>query len=372
MTKISYLITRSDTVGGAHVHVLDLACRAQADGHSVEVLVGGNGPYATLLRKAGLRVVNLRYLTRPIRPHLDAMALLEVKNALRCFQPDIVHAHSTKAGLVGRAAARMAGAPAVFTAHGWAFTEGIADRSRRLALFLEKRAVPLSDAIICVSEYDRQLALRLRVADASLLTRIHNGVPEVLPELRSSGSHDKALRVVSVARLDVPKDHALLLHALAAIRHLPWVLELIGDGPLTDTVRRLAVDLGVVDRVTFSGLCNDVPARLARSDVFVLASNWEGLPLSILEAMRAGLPVVASDVGGVAESVADGVTGFLVPRGDRTALTERLERLLLDAGMRQQMGLAGRALYEREFSFEVMYERTQRVYRDVLARRRLP
>lgn len=368
MTKISYLITRSDTVGGAHVHVLDLASRAQDDGYSVEVLVGGDGPYADLLRLSGLRVVSLRHLTRPIRPHLDAMALLEVRKALRDFQPDLLHAHSTKAGLVGRAAAWMSGVPVVFTAHGWAFTEGIADRSRRLALFLEKRAAALSDAIICVSEYDRQLALRLGVGDASLLTRIHNGVPEVPTEHRG-GSQDGRLRIVSVARLDIPKDHALLLDALSAIKHQPWTLELIGDGPLTDSVRQKIGELGLADRVTLSGLCNDVAERLARSDIFVLVSNWEGLPLSILEAMRARLPVVASDVGGVAESVADGVTGFLVPRGDVTTLSARIERLLLDADLRQQMGEAGRALYEREFSFEVMYQRTRQIYRDVLTRR---
>jgi glycosyltransferase involved in cell wall biosynthesis len=366
LLKISYLITRSDTVGGAHVHLLDLASRAQADGHTVEVLVGGGGLYAALLRDKGLKVVNLRYLVRPITPHLDALAVLECWRAFRRFKPDIVHVHSTKAGLVGRAAAKLAGLPVVFTAHGWAFTEGIAERSRRFAVFLEKCAARLSDAIICVSEYDRQLALRMGVGNALLLTRIHNGVPEVSADQRSIPEKAGALRVICVARLDAPKDHALLLDALAMIEGLPWVLELIGDGPLTQEVRQKARDLGLADRVEFSGLCNDVASRLAGSDVFVLASGWEGLPLSILEAMRAGLPVVASDVGGVSESVTDEVTGFLIPKGDKTTLANRLMRLLSDAALRRKMGLAGRAAYEREFSFEVMYQRTQQVYQDVL------
>jgi len=366
MSKITYLITRSDTVGGAHVHLLDLAYKAQTEGHKVEVLVGGNGPYAALLREKGLTVLNLRYLVRPIRPHLDALAVLECWRALRRFKPDIVHAHSTKAGLVGRFAAKLAGLPVVFTAHGWAFTEGIAERSRRLAAFLEKRAARLSDAIICVSEYDRQLALRLGVGNESLITRIHNGVPEVRLDQRSIGSGTGPVRVVCVARLDAPKEHVLLLEAMATIDKVPWVLELIGDGPLTAVVQQRARDLGVADRVEFSGLCNDVPSRLALADVFVLASAWEGLPLSILEAMRAGLPVVASHVGGVAESVVDGVTGFLVPKGDKAVLADRLVRLLGDAALRQQMGLAGRVVYEREFAFEVMYQRTQQVYQDVL------
>lgn len=364
--RISYLITRSDTVGGAHVHVLDLAARAQAEGHTVEVLVGGNGLYAALLRDKGLKVINLRYLVRPVRPHLDIFAVLECWRAFTRFRPDIVHVHSTKAGMVGRVAAKLAGVPVVFTAHGWAFTEGIAERSRRLAVFLERHAVRLSDAIICVSAYDRQLALHLGVANDSLLTCIHNGVPEVASVLRCSGSGEKDVRIVSVARLDEPKDHALLLDALASVKSLPWVLELIGDGPFTEAVQKKALTLGLADRVVFSGLCNDVPARLARSDVFALVSGWEGLPLSILEAMRAGLPVVASDVGGVAESVNDGVTGFLVPKGDSVVLADRLGRLVGDAALRQQMGRAGREVYEREFAFDVMYRRTQRVYQDVL------
>jgi glycosyltransferase involved in cell wall biosynthesis len=369
MSKITYLITRSDTVGGAHVHLLYLACKAQTEGHTVEVLVGGNGLYAALLRENGLRVLNLRYLVRPIRPHLDAFAVLECWLALKRFKPDIVHVHSTKAGLVGRVAAKLAGIPVVFTAHGWAFTEGIAEQSRRLAVFLEKRAARLSDAIICVSEYDRQLALRLGVCDKSLITRIHNGVPDVHPDQRSICSRIGPVRVVCVARLDAPKKHLLLLEAMATIDKLPWVLELIGDGPLTAEVRQRAHDLGVADRVEFSGLCNDVPSRLAVADVFVLASAWEGLPLSILEAMRAGLPVVASDVGGVAESVNDGVTGFLVPKGDKAVLADRLMRLLGDVALRQQMGRAGRTMYEREFAFAVMYQRTQKIYNDVLERK---
>ena len=160
-----------------------------------------------------------------------------------------------------------------------------------------------------------------------------------------------------------------MLDALATISNLPWVLELIGDGPLTGAAQERAVALGLTDRVVFSGLCNDVPARLARSDLFVLVSDWEGLPLSILEAMRSGLPVVASDVGGVAESVNDGVTGFLVPRGDKAMLADRLSRLLTDATLRQQMGWAGRRVYEREFAFEVMYQRTQQIYLEVLRRK---
>ena len=367
--KIAYLITRSDTVGGAHVHVMDIAARAQAQGHDIEVLVGGNGPYAELLRQRGLKVVSLRHLVRPIRPQSDAAAVLECRQALKRFGPDLLHAHSTKAGLVGRVAAKLAGRPVVFTAHGWAFTEGIPERSRRLAMFLERQAAKISDAIICVSEYDRRLALNLGVGTEALLTRIHNGVLDVPPEMRAKHSGNGPIKIISVARLDAQKDHALLIDSLATIKDLPWELELIGDGPLTECIQAKATTLGISGRVLFSGLCNDVPQRLAKADLFVLASGFEGFPLSILEAMRANLPVIASDVGGVSESVADSTTGFLVPKSDKNALVARLRLLLCDPELRIRQGLQGRSFYEREFSFDVMYSRTFEIYQEVLDRR---
>lgn len=348
---------------------MDIAARAQAQGHDIEVLVGGNGPYAELLRERGLKVVSLRHLVRPIRPQRDTAAVLECRQALKRFEPDILHAHSTKAGLVGRVAAKLAGKPVVFTAHGWAFTEGVAERSRRLAMFLERHAAKISDAIICVSEYDRRLALHLGVGNEALLTRIYNGVLDVPTQMRANHSGNGPVRIISVARLDAQKDHALLIDALATIKDIPWELELIGDGPLTESIRARANSLGIGERVLFSGLCNDVPERLSKADLFVLASGFEGFPLSILEAMRANLPVIASDVGGVSESVVEGTTGFLVPKGDKDALADRLRLLIADPELRMRLGVQGRSFYEREFSFEVMYNRTFDIYQRVLERR---
>ena len=349
--------------------MLDLASRAQANGNEVIVLVGGNGPYVSLLRSHGLKVVSLSHLVRPIRPHVDVLAVFECLRAIRSFNPDIVHTHSTKAGLIGRVAAKLARKPVVFTAHGWSFTEGIAERSRRLAAFLERHAAKISDAVICVSEYDRRLALNLGVGNEALLTRIHNGVVDAPPEMRAKHSGNGPIKIISVARLDAQKDHALLIDALATIKDLAWELELIGDGPLTESIRARATSLDIIERILFPGLCNDVPRRLAKADLFVLASRFEGFPLSILEAMRANLPVIASDVGGVSESVAEGTTGFLVPKGDKDALADRLRLLLCDPALRMRLGLQGRSFYEREFSFDVMYNRTFEIYQRVLERR---
>ncbi|WP_297853548.1 glycosyltransferase [Meiothermus sp.] len=169
-----------------------------------------------------------------------------------------------------------------------------------------------------------------------------------------------------VARFAVPKNHGLLLQALAGLQERPWEVELIGDGPLQSFAEEQAIRLGIRNRVHFVGARTDVAERLAQAHIFVLTSNYEAFPLSILEAMRAGLPVVASNVGGVAEAVIDGETGFLVPRGDLQALRSRLAQLIDNPQLRRQMGMAGRARYEAHFTLEQMLDKILAVYEKVL------
>lgn len=148
------------------------------------------------------------------------------------------------------------------------------------------------------------------------------------------------MRLVMVARFQEQKDHAALFRALAGLTSLPWQLDLIGHGPLEEAAKRLALELGLGEWVRFHGLRNDVAEWLAKAQVFLLITNWEGFPHSILEAMRAGLPVVASDVGRINESVVEGETGFLVPRADVGALRERLSVLLQGPQLRERLGAA--------------------------------
>jgi glycosyltransferase involved in cell wall biosynthesis len=196
-------------------------------------------------------------------------------------------------------------------------------------------------------------------------------MPDIAPELRTT-PEGSPVRLVMVARFETQKDHGTLLHALAGLRGRAWQLDLIGDGPDRAQIAALAQDLGIADRVHFLGARNDVAEHLARSQVFLLISRWEGFPRSILEAMRAGLPVVASDVGGVSESVAEFETGFLVPSGDVGALQSRLELLLEFPTLRRRLGRAGRARYEAQFTFDHMFERTASMYGELSRRRTLP
>lgn len=359
--RILYLITRAEH-GGAQVHVLELL-RGISHRFEVHLGVGEEGFLTEEARWLGVKVHLIPNLVQPLNPSKDLKALWEIRRLIRSLRPRLVHLHSSKAGLLGRLAAVLVGTPAIFTAHGWAFTDGVSWKRKALAVPSEWLAARLGGRIITVSQNDYDLALRYRVASRQQMTVVHNGIPDVPYRARPEA---EPVRIVMVARFTPPKDHVLLLRALAGLKELAWELELIGDGPLLGRVRAEAERLGLLKRVRFLGARRDVAERLSKAQVFVLASNWEGLPLSILEAMRAGLPVVASDVGGVREAVIEGETAFLVPRGDKAALRSRLQQLITNASLRVEMGQAGRKRFEERFTFEFMLEKTLEVYETVL------
>jgi glycosyltransferase involved in cell wall biosynthesis len=365
--RIAQVITRSDTIGGAHVHVRDLCLALRQRGHDVTVLVGGNGPFVEELARCGLPFRALPALVRRIHPWHDAAAVLQLRRVLRELRPDLVSTHSSKAGWLGRLAARSLGIPVTYTAHGWAFTPAAGSDGSRLYRIAERMAAPFASRIITVSRFDENLARQHRIGRRGQVITVHNGVVDIAPSMRSSPEKDPP-RIVMIARLDAQKDHDTLLRALAQLARLDWTLELLGDGPGESACRELARKLGIEGRIQFSGLQGDVAQRLARSQVLVLFSNYEGLPLSILEGMRAGLPVVASAVGGVSECVQDGGTGILVPPRDVPAGRAALERLLSSPVLRKEMGEAGRTRYEELFTLDRMIDQTLSVYSDAILR----
>lgn len=371
LPSILFVITRSDAIGGAHIHVRDMAAALRQVGVDAKIAVGGNGPYVAQLKARQIPVISLQHLVRPMRPLAEIRACGELLRILREHRPVLVSTHSSKAGLLGRMACRMLKVPVVFTAHGWAFTDGVSGLAAAIYRCAEKLAAPMADRIITVSEFDRRIALQAGVGRVDRLRAVHNGMPALQVLASSARTAVAPPRLVMTARLDEQKDHRTLLLALSTLLDVEWRLDLIGDGPLLSTLQELAQQLLIADRIRFLGLRTDVAELLCGSDIFLLVSNWEGFPRSILEGMRAGLPVIATDVAGVSESVADGRTGFLVPRGNADVLAERIRRLLADGSLRVSMGQAGLERFEREFTFAQMFQRTLAVYDEVMEERGL-
>jgi glycosyltransferase involved in cell wall biosynthesis len=285
------------------------------------------------------------------------------------LHPDLLAVHSAKAGILGRLAGRSLRIPVILTAHGWTFTPGIPTIQAALYRQIERSVGHLASKIIAVSEFDRQLALDAGIVADDRVVTIYNGVSDVPPRLRADPGRTP-VRLVMVARFEPQKDHATLLGALAELADFPWELDLVGDGPLMSPMMSLAASLGLGDRVRFLGQRMDVDQILAQAQVSVLATNWEGFPLTILEAMRAGLPVVASSVGGISESVRDGETGYLVPRKDVDRLRDRIRLLLTTRDLRLRLGANGRSRYEQCFTLKSSVSQTLALYQDVLEERK--
>ncbi len=363
--RVAFVITRADAVGGASIHVRDMARLLISEGHEAMVFLGGEGAVTDALRREAVPYRVISGLVRNVDPRKDAVAVLRLRSALKAYSPDLVSTHTSKAGVIGRLAAWTLGIPAIYTPHCWSFVDGFP--GARFYLLAERLARPFGRRIIMVSEAERQDGLRARVAPAPHLVTVHNGMPDIPDDLRSRPGA-LSPRIVMVGRFEKQKDHESLLRGLARIQHLAWRLDLVGDGPMRAEAEELAAKLGIANRVTFHGYRNDVEVLLSDAQVFTLITHWEGFPRSIIEAMRAGLPVVATNVGGNAESVKDGVNGFIVGRRDIAAIGDRMAALLADPQLRERMGEAGRRLYEREFTLHRMMHKTANVWADVLKR----
>jgi glycosyltransferase involved in cell wall biosynthesis len=252
----------------------------------------------------------------------------------------------------------------LFTAHGWTFTEGIPNLQRTLYRQVERLAEPLAKRIICVSENDRQIGIATGM-DPQRLVTIHNGMPDIPAELHAEPASGSPVRLVMIARFDHQKDHSSLLQALKSVPDVH--LDLVGDGPNLGEMQALVQTLELTERVHFLGFRRDVTDILAKAHIFTLISKWEGFPRTTLEAMRAGLPVVVSDVGGAAEAIVEGQTGFCIPRGDVDRLVRCLSLLAKDSTLRAKLGKAAIQHYQGHFTFERMFKKTFQIYEEILA-----
>ncbi|WP_069203012.1 glycosyltransferase family 4 protein [Bacillus testis] len=359
--KIVQLITRMDEAGGAQMHVEEVSKYLNRTGHSVTIMSGSIAPYNPSLTDYADSYIAIRSLERSINPLQDFKAFLIIRKKLKEIRPDVLATHSSKAGIVGRLAGWSLGIPTVFTAHGWAFTGGVSKRKQLLYRSIEKLAGYLTTRVITVSYYDYDLADNKRIVPRRKMAVIQNGVSDT-SEDSMANPFLEPINIIMVARFAEPKDQLVLLKALHLLNNDKWRLRFVGEGPLLQEAEELVRLLGMEDQVEFLGSRRDIPELLKQSQLFILTSNWEGLPLCILEAMRSGLPIIATDVGGIKEVVIPGKNGYLVPRKNEAALAEKCKILLHNPFLRKQMGERSRRLYEQHFKAERMLQETEAVY----------
>lgn len=332
-------------------------------GHEVVLVCPDGSAIAENAAAAGIEVVPV-----PLRSDFDLTFICRLHRIIRRRKPDVVHLHSRRgADVLGGIAARTARAPAVILSRR-------IDNPVRPGFLTRLKYGVLCDRIITISQAIRDVLLDGGV-DSSKIACVHSVVDSAQydvdrdPNLRAElGVPGDSPLIGIVAQLIERKGHRYLLEAMPRIieAYPDTRLIVLGAGPLADVLKRQAETLGVADGVVFAGFRNDMPQVFRELDVLVHPALMEGLGVAILQAMAAGVPVVASPVGGIPEAVQDGVTGIHVPPANPEAVAEAVCRLLGDPALRARMGAAGRAFVEREFSPARMVEGVLSVYRSVL------
>jgi glycosyltransferase involved in cell wall biosynthesis len=355
--------------GGVVTHLSSLV-PALVEEFDVTVAAHGPGPLGETVHAAGARFVPLQHVRRAINPIRDLLGFVELLRLCRSVRPHVLHANSAKAGLLGRLAAVLARVPVrLFNPHGWAFATH-PGRTAWMYLWGDRLMRPLTAVTICVSESERRRGLEARTCDPDRTAVIYNGVDLAsFPPRAQDGAEQ--VRVLSVGRLKAPKDFSTQVRALATLPSGSFRCRIIGDGPGRPALEAELRRLGLLEVVELAGEREDVPEQLAKADVFVLSTTSEGFPMTVLEAMAAGLPVVASAVGGVPELVLQEETGLLVPARDHEALAAALDRLISDRDLRRRFGEAGRKRAQNDYDLASFRNAHRELYRRELAARGL-
>ena len=374
-------------VGGPAYHVSLLSGRLDRDRYATLLVHGHTGPgeasFADLAREEGCRTEVVEALGPEINPIADLRALVELVRITRRYRPEIVHTHTAKAGALGRLAARFAVRPRpviVHTYHGHVLEGYFGSLVSAAYRLLERWLARSTDRLIAVSQATVDDLVRLGVAPRDAfqvvplgldLARFDDLAPDAGADFRRRlGMEPDEVLVTFVGRLVAIKRVDVLLRAFASLRDTnpPLRLAIVGDGELRDELERLAAELDLGERVRFLGYRTDMAEIAAAADVAVLSSDNEGTPVSLIEAAAAGVPAVATAVGGVPDVVAP-QTGILVPAGDAEALAAGVARLAADATLRERMGERARAHVRERFAVERLLGDIDALYEELLAAR---
>lgn len=385
--RTAHVITRL-IIGGAQENTLfNVDDQHHLFGDDVCLITGpGAGPEGSLEKQArdrGLQLIVLPELIRSLNPLQDLRALQAIRKSLAHFQPQIVHTHSSKAGILGRLAAHQLKIPAVHTIHGAAFHYGQPAVLHFAFRQAEKLAARWCQHFISVCDAMTRQYVLAGIAPVDKFTTIYSGMdverflnPAVAPaNIRTQlNLSEKDIVFGKVGRLFNLKGHNYLIEAAATVAsRIPNAkFLLVGDGTLRQFYQQRIQQLGLTDRFRFTGLVSpdQVPDFIHAMDVVVHTSDWEGLPRVVPQGLLAAKPVVAFDIDGTPEVCIEGVTGCLVPHRNIERLASAMIQLAQDSALRSTLGNRGREMFTQQFRHEYMTARIREVYQNVLDQHR--
>ncbi len=370
LQKVVHLITKGSPFGGAQNYVYTLASNLQKTHYESIVLSGDGDELSERLQAKGIPVICLPDLKRDINPLAEIRAFITLIKKLKEIKPDVLHTNSSKAGLLGALAGRITRVPRIiFTGHAWASNEDRPWIIRKFFLLLHWATILLSDRTICVSKKTKNDVAGLRSVRNKTCV-VYNGISEFemeekytarisLQTMFNKGDSD-ALWLGTIAELHRNKGLDLLIEALARIT-APFQFFIIGEGEERERLEQMIKDKELEDRVFLVGKITNAKKYLKAFDIFTLTSRTEALPYTILEAGFAGLPILASRVGGIPEIITNGENGVLV-RPNSEDIYQALGHLFSQANKRTEYGTKLKAKIEKEFSVEQQISQTIKVY----------
>jgi glycosyltransferase involved in cell wall biosynthesis len=368
--EVAQIVTRF--IAGAGGVALRGVLPLDADRYRITIITGQGGPLTDRAEAAGMRVVIEPSLVAPLSPSDDPRALRRLTELCRSGGYDVVHTHSAKAGALGRLAAHRAGVPwIVHTYHGFPFHEFQNPLRKATYIAIERRLARITDTVLAIGSGVATEALRRGLATPCNLRTIAPVVEAVtIPRTAESravaraelGIDDGTALIGTVGRIDYQKAPEHLIAAVAGLRHADAKAVWIGSGPGEREATALIHRAGLSDRFVLLGERSDVARLLPAFDVFAMASRYEGLPCAVVEAMRCGIPVVATAVNSVPDLVVPGETGVLVPPGRPGLLADAIDDLLDDRAKADRLAAAGRVAAGRTFDADGLAQVLDQVY----------
>lgn len=377
MKKINllFVITKLE-LGGAQKQLLSLIKHLDKERFNLFLFTSS---YGLLVKEAqaiiGLSLYKSKYLEREINPLKDLLALLEIISFIRKNHIQILHTHSSKAGILGRAAALFTKVKVVIhTVHGWSFNDYQPRVKRLFFIWLERLSARFSDKLIVVSDYDRQKGLDNHIGSENKYSLIRYGVDyaefnikdQNIREELGINPNDLVVGMVACFKPQKSPQDFIRLAFLTGqnIANVKFIL--VGDGTLRSRIERLINKFNLRNKIILTGWRNDIPRILSAIDAFVLTSLWEGLPIAVLEAVASSKPIVATNTGGISEIVIENKSGFLAKPKDVSGLSERLSILLKDKLLRDYIAdNAGKSLGP-DFEIENTAGQTEQLYEDLI------
>lgn len=376
MSKIKILHITQATIGGTLEYLKLFFTHINKDEYEVYLACPSYGPMKKEIENIGVKVYPLE-MAREISLKDDLSSFIEMKRLIKKVSPDIVHLHSSKAGVLGKLASYLNRTPCIYNAHGWSFSMNVSDKKKKIYSLIEKYTSLFCSKIVNISEYEYNLAKQYKIASDKKLITIHNGIDIekykknnyckelILEELKIP---QNSFIVGIVARISEQKDPIKFIEIAKKVCEIDneiyfvWV----GDGELRNEVEELVIRYNLENKIKITGWTNNVPKYISIFDIGILTSQWEGFGLSIVEYMASGKPVIASDIGGIVDIIKDDYNGSLVNVKDVNGFVDNIIKLKEDKNLRERYIRNGMSSVERKFTISRLIKEHEELYTNIL------